>query len=342
MSLQFFDGFETSDANTFLEKWTYDEFGSIMFESNQGRDSSRNCLIDQNFRIIFKTVEPRQAMIAGVAWQPRSGMSSFGTIMTFQYEGSPHVNIRAQTDGRISVHNNTTQRGITTDPVLLFDEYNFVEARAFISDSVGAVEVRVNNGTVLNLTGIDTNWFGLELIDEVGFSGHPGGGGARLDAIYILNEDGAGPLNTFLGNVQVDTLLPNANGDLTGIPTLFPAGGSAYEKVDDALADGETSYLESTAVNQISTFTFPSLPVIPGGALIHGVQFGTRVRKTTSGSRNVRVLQRVAAVNSTISQHSVPVENYITHLDLLVTNPVTGFAFSDADINALQLGLEVL
>ncbi|MEE9367051.1 MAG: hypothetical protein V3W44_10215 [Dehalococcoidales bacterium] len=345
MAVVFFDGFESANSDTtLLHKWELIRLGSPVYEATSGRRSSRGIRITNPTTRIFKNIPALDTYIAGGAFKPTTGQSDQAIFILFLTDipTASHIEIRGETDGNISVTRSGTQLGITTDNPLTFDDFQFIEARVFIDNSAGSVEVRLNGSTILNLTSVDTRNGSSTEVSFIGFSGHTGGTGVAIDDVYVLNESGDAPQNTFLGDIRIDTIKPSADGGLSQLPTLFPiTPTTSFDKVDEEFTDDDTTYIESTAVNQVSTFAYEDAPAVVGGATVLAVQVATRIRKTEIGPRNMTSLQRFSAANTVFQSHGVPTEN-TTFLSVHPTNPRTGSAWGETEIDALEVGLEVL
>jgi len=344
MALFFFDGFESIDATQILEKWDFVRVGPLIHEATGGRRASGGVRLTSNTRQVIKDVPRLSTYIAGGACKPTTGQSGTAALILFMTNliTTIHIEIRGETDGNISIYRGSTQLDITTDNPLAFDDFNFIEARVVIDNSVGAVEVRLNGSTILNITSVDTRNGTSDMIEHIAFGGHSGGSGVTVDDCYMLDETGAAPQNTFLGDIRVDTLKPSADGGLSQLPTVFPASpATSFDKVDEVLADDDSTYIQSTALNQVSTFTYENLPVVLGGAEVYAVQVNTRVKKTESGDRALSSLQRFSSVNTAFLTHGVSTDN-ITHRSVHPTNPRTASPWLESEVDALEVGLEVL
>jgi hypothetical protein len=79
---------------------------------------------------------------------------------------------------------------------------------------------------------------------------------------------------------DVETLRPNGDTDVSGTWTLTPAGGSRYEKIDEAIADDTDFITQTTAAGGYSYHTFAAFSV-PVGSVVNNVTVYYRHRKAT-------------------------------------------------------------
>jgi len=159
------------------------------------------------------------------------------------------------------------------------------------------------------------------------------------DDFYILNPTGAAPYNTFLGNVQIESIRPNGNGTTSNFTGSDADSTDNYLHIDEVDPDGDTSYLESEAVGDIDLHTLGSLV---GGVpqTIFGVQSVLVARKTSSGSRTGRHVLRTGASNYTGSSFS-PEESFLGFEEVWEENPDTVLPWVEADITGLESGIKV-
>jgi hypothetical protein len=96
-----------------------------------------------------------------------------------------------------------------------------------------------------------------------------------------------------LGDVRIEELLPNADGFYQQWDPL--GAGLHYVEVDDPYnaIDNETTYVSTNTVNEIDTYTFPS--VTPTAGDVKGVAVNFYARKTDSGTRRIQMLARLPA-----------------------------------------------
>jgi hypothetical protein len=207
---------------------------------------------------------------------------------------------------------------------------------------MGSVEVRYNGITVINSTGVDTiQNNGSVVISQIGFRG-AAGAGANFADFYITSLDGSAPQNNFLGDIQVDSLFPDAGGALSEFGVAFPSSPSGhFLKVDEVPQDTDTTYIESTGVNQRSLWGVDDLPVITGGSIVFGIQLNTVARKISSGNAVFREVVRVGSTNFFGATFGLAIE-YIKHRTVFMQNPQTAGQWVESDVDTLEIGLETL
>lgn len=164
---------------------------------------------------------------------------------------SQHIRINMGTEGSVHALRDGTSLG-RSDPCIAAGGYHHFEAKAKIDNTTGYVEVRVNEVTVLNLTGIDTqrtanaetSQFRIAQQGDVTDPG-PGFGLFDLDDCFAWDTDASDAENTVVDWVgdkgcyyrRPDADTAESDWDLNGSAT-------AYGALDDVPPNG-TDYLDN-------------------------------------------------------------------------------------------------
>lgn len=229
-----------------------------------------------------------------------------------------------------------------TDPgAVPFGVATHVELYMTISDTVGVLKLRVNGKTPAgwsDLTGIDTRNGGTVVgIDQIAFWSQ-----SSSTAVWYVDDiaiaDGAGAINNdLLGQIWVETRLPNGNGNYSQL--LGSDGNSVdnYLLVDEANAD-TADYNGLATDGQKDTYTFQDL-VSTAGAVV-GVLVACYAIKSDAGAKSGRVVVRRAAVDATGADFALAVgaDGYDTIFEL---DPTSTAAWSITNVNAAEFGFEV-
>lgn len=179
---------------------------------------------------------------------------------------NPQCRVCMGTDGSVYACVADTLRG-RSDPCISPGGYHHIEIKVKIADSGGYIEVRVNEVTVLNLTGIDTQNTGTNTAGQfsIGEFGDVTDAGAQfgtldVDDVYTWNDDASDLENTvtdFVGDKGVYTLFPNA--DTTDADFTKSTGVTGYTLIDE-VPPANTDYLSDTTGAAKSIFGVQSLP----------------------------------------------------------------------------------
>lgn len=215
--------------------------------------------------------------------------------------------------------------------------WQYLEVRVVFSSS-GSVQIRQNGNQILSLSGVDTtesannvcNGFGL--IGELSASGNVVG----FDDIYINNALGSAPFNTFLGDIRVVELIPNAAGDSTD---WTPNGGANWDRNDDQpWFDGDSTIVSSTTDGDKDLYNLTD----PDSAAttVRAAKFMVTARKTDPGARSIEVLGKSGSTEfGSAAQDLTEVYVEYTHTEL--QNPDTSADWTIADLQSLQAGFKI-
>ncbi len=155
-----------------------------------------------------------------------------------------------------------TSLGTTASGAFPSNNWVYVEVGAFIDDVTGWMIIRLDGVEVLNLSGIDTKGSGSSaLVKRVGF--RPVNGNSNLNMLTHMYfcDDAGSHNNTFLGDVLVKPISPNADSAVQFAPT----SGLVNYNLPDA---GANTVMSSTA-----TIRFQQLPCPISGQLTNLVLY---------------------------------------------------------------------
>lgn len=154
----------------------------------------------------------------------------------------------------------------------------YVEWKYLLSATVGTAEIQLNGSSVASATGLNTltsahQFWSLDAEDAIDM---------QFDDFYVLDGTGAAPWNDFLGDVTVETLIPNADGTTNDFSRS--SGANNFEMVDEALRapDDDTTYIFDTAANSKELFAHTNLA--DNTVTIYGVNVQARLKQVDSGS----------------------------------------------------------
>lgn len=180
-----------------------------------------------------------------------------------------------------------------SDPCIAAGGYHHFEVKAKIDNSVGYVEVRINEVTVLNITGVDTQntanataaQFSILQSGNAGQSG-PGYTTYDVDDIYTWDDDDSDAENTvvdWIGDKGCYYLKPNA--DTAESDWILSTGATSYSLLDEVPPSG-TDYINDASGAARTVVQVEALPeniseVIAMMPVIYA-------RKEESGTVNIR------------------------------------------------------
>ncbi len=221
-------------------------------------------------------------------------------------------------------------------PCVRAQAYTHIEAKVKIDPVDGAVEVRVNGATVLNLTGINTDeQLTAETSQVYTYAGSQFSdyGNFYLDDYIGWDTNGAHN-NDFLGDQKLYYLAPN--GDTAQADWTPSAGATSYGVVDEAPPD-DADYLSLVATTGSTDLALANLPasVVAVSAVVPFM----RAWKGDAGVCDVAPGVVQGATPSTpVGQPIATVPQY--YEQAVEVDPVSGLPFTPAEVNSLLLRIE--
>ncbi len=261
-------------------------------------------------------------------------------IVRFYGGGIVGAHFSLKSDGAIQIAGSAVQIDSGAN-VLEVDTWYYIEIKMIKSNSSSAGDVIVmvdgdewiNCGTGLDFLSGSNNW-----TDCIMFRGYSGSI-RYFDDIYICDETGSAPTNTFLGEIKVAVLSPDGNGNQNNFVGSDADSTDNYLHVDDTTDDDDSSYVESATVSDLDLYTFENMPEASDSIL--GVQVSSYVKKDAVGRRLGRHVTRVNGSNYEGASFGANSTDYLFADTIWELNPDDAAAWVDADINAAEFGLKV-
>lgn len=227
-------------------------------------------------------------------------------------------------------------------PVIGTGAYNHIEIYAAASNTAGAIEVRVNEQTVLNLTSIDTIISANIEFSQVAFGNlrapfpnDSGADWADYADIYAndTTADGSG-CDTFVGDVKVGLVMPNAN---TAQDDFNKSSGtSAYELIDET-PPNDADFLFTATTTAQTNVGLQDLPANTSEIL--AARPFMRAIKDDAGPVLIAPNLVSDGVKGTVTAQPITTET--AYYDSLVAlDPDTGAPWTLAALNAALLVVE--
>jgi hypothetical protein len=143
------------------------------------------------------------------------------------------------------------------------------------------------------------------------------------------------------------TVTPNGNGDSSQLVGNDGNSTDNYLLADEAVPDGDTTYVQSATSGQFDAYNVTSIPTLPAGSTIKRVTVQSRSRELTAdaNSINLGVKGGTGAGAPTTEALSGNLVQGITYADYdaeFTVNPATGVAWTEAEINNMQLIVKVV
>lgn len=345
MAIKFFDGCglykSVADANAVPNGLRI--YGNGAYSLNLGRFGG-GCIQSVNGGAFWCPMAAAQGAVQffGMSFRMNT-LSSSGQVLLRFVDVNNNVIGAVQLDGlgRLQIVNQVPAVLQTSAVAIGLNIWNRLEVK-FVAGTTatnGQMVVRFNGQEILNQQGILTrNGTGTMLrVDVYG----PGiqSDGCRYDDIVVWDDTGSANKD-FLGDIRIDELLPTANG---AEQAWTPNTGAAWDAVNDALtaSDDDTTFISSGTVGAKSKFTMSDLP--SSSDKIFAVQPRARVKKSDAGTRTIKTYIHSGSVDSEDAVAFDPTTAYNTAIgNIRETDPNTAAAWTDAGVNALEVGVEVV
>jgi hypothetical protein len=261
------------------------------------------------------------------------------TVMRFLSDAGAtiHVTILLLPSGQVQATRAGTVLGTSAMAVPITPgSWHYIEAKATLSDTVGVVQIKVDEVLVVNLSGQDTKNGGTKTVFDRLDLGIGTGTSPHYDDLYICN--GAGSVNNdFLGDCVVETLYPNGDGNYSVLVGSDGNSVSNYALVNETTPD-TTSYVGSSTTGDKDSYAFGDLTHTSG--TIKGVQTRILAAKTDAGARSFRSFARSAGTDS--GGTDIPMSTtYTAYDEVRETDPGTAAAWTVSGVNAAEFGFEV-
>lgn len=340
MALLFIDGFDhyaTADLSKKYQAVTASSITTGGGRRGGGCISLTSQLAGSN---VGRTIPITSSIIVGAAVSRRT--SQLGSYIFRLTNASNTAASLLYSSGFLSITNaNNTVIG-TSIPITTLGPgiWNYIEWKMLIADSIPANScvVRVNGVEVLNLpAGTDTKYQTTSptTFDMVRLGTPSAGLEMDVDDFYVCDTTGL-TNNNFLGDVRIDTLLPDADGVYNdGVPST---GINSWSILDNVPAN-TSSYVTLTNLGEKETLQFTDLPTIPTQT-IHAVQVNYNSAKSDSGLIFGAAL---AVSGATIGEatSSTLATSYSAQSGIFLTDPATGDAWTESAVNSAEFGIIV-
>lgn len=281
-----------------------------------------------------------------------TGQPGTGGLCNFiLYDGATaQVGWKHNSDGSVSVYRGaatsdtligTTATGLVPIATSAAADFKMIELEVvFATGATGSVVLRIADAVVLTVPTIQTSNTANAYCNRYGF--HGAGGSSqnwRYDDLYINDDSGSAPHNTFYGEAfVVEKVIPNGNGDSSQF--LGSDGNSTdnYLLVDDS-GNNDTDYVASGTVGHEDTYACSDLTNATG--TIIGVEQNIIARKDDVATREIAGVLRPASTSYPQTTRTMS-GSYVLFFERVDVNPETALAWSIADINSNKIGERVI
>lgn len=249
--------------------------------------------------------------------------SAGGTLYSVMDGSTVQVDLRITVNRQIQITRNGTQLEITDNNIFV-DGWHYIELGTTINNS-GSWEVKLDGVTILSGSG-DTQQSTNAYVNILSL----GAGGSGFDDLYIDDSQ-------FHGDCIVTTTFANANG--TNRDWTLSTGTDDFAVLDETTPNDDTDYAYSVTADQIITVGMQDHTAI--GNII-GIEIDVYAKKADAGvARTIQIATRTNS-NNYFGDNITLGNSYAYYRKIYETNPNTSSAWSDAEMDAIEVGAKLI
>lgn len=336
MALRFADGFDhyNSDADMQRKGWSVAATHGVGGVGGRFGGQSRS-INNDNVQLVL---DNQSTWIIGFALQPAGTWGAYTEILTIGHlDYGTQGYLRTTSTGALQLMRGDTAVGTGFSQQLVGNVWAYVELKYVIDNTNGYMELRVNGIPATTYSG-DTQYQAVNYANRPIWLHNNAGVGLYWDDLYVCDGQGSAPTNDFLGDVRVQALMPNGNGNSSQFVGNDGNSVDNYLLVDESSApNSDTDYVESQTVGQKDTYTFQDPSVTAG--TVFGVQVLPYARKTDAGARNICTVARLSGTEQDSADKALQA-SYSYLPDIRETKPGGG-TWSVADVQNAEFGVKV-
>lgn len=339
MTLRYVDSFDhyvTADITT---KWTTKQSTPTISASNGRRSTACLRCNAGVVNYVSKTIDAQATWIVGFAFKAGTLPASSSMALVALLDGSTlHVDLRLKSNGTLEITRNATVLGATTF-ALSTGVFYYIEFKAFIHDTTGTAEVKVDGSSKLALTSQDTRNAGNASADVIRLGQITTTDNNTYDFDDFYACDGAGSTNNnFLGDCRVDAFAPNGAGNTTQLTRGGTDSGANWSQVDEAAPNADTDYNEHATVANKDTYACANMSHTPSS--IFGVQILASAKKDDAGAKSIATVTRSGTTDFDGATQALST-SYLYYSDIREVDPNTSAAWTKTNFDASEHGVKV-
>lgn len=213
--------------------------------------------------------------------------------------------------------------------------YSYIEIGAVIDGSAGSVVVKKNGATVLTISSANTKNTGNANVAKVQFWTNSNSFQLMATHMYLCDDTGGSPWNTYLGDVRVQTLLPTADATVQFSHTGL---GSNHANAANSPPVPASDYNSDTVVGHQDTFDMATIS--SGLTTVFGLNVKVLYQKADAGARlvqNVLVSSSTTATGTATAPGVTPT----SIATMFETDPNTSAQWTQTNANAATPGYKI-
>jgi hypothetical protein len=261
-------------------------------------------------------------------------------ILTLFDGATAQVSLTHKSNGKLAIFRGTTTAQLAESTDLFpFDANVFldIELKVTIHNTTGVIELRVNGGTQIPSTGsLNTRVSANNQANEIGIGVSGAGSSRPLFKQFILMDTTGSTMNDFIGPVDITSLRPNADGEYDDWTANT---GTRFAAVNQAVTDNDTTFVSSSTPGDQVTFQLSNLP--SGVTDVFAVFPQMQIRREQGTTRICKFLMRSGIDDELGAKELAIGPTYAFRQEAITTSPFTTNAWDVAEVNGLELGVEI-
>ena len=281
-------------------------------------------------------VTARSEYYIGFDFKPISfttGYSNFSTFLKLLGASTTILELKVKAD----TLNLTCTYGSSPNGAIALNAWQNVQIYLKVSATVGALIVKVDGVTQINLTNINTGTADIVGVQIVTWDGTYFSDPKEYDNLWIFNTTGSYSNTWPAGYVTAQLQVPTSDGTYTDFTPS--AGSDHYANVDDHPANDDTDYNYGVAAGSQDTCNLGALAGTI--AIVHGVKVVNVLRKDDVDPKEAATLLKSGSTLAVGATVSMPL-SYTELTTLYAADPHTAAQWTEANVNAVEVGTKVV
>jgi hypothetical protein len=341
------DGFDHYPTASIPEKWTAQVGAGVISAGNGRRGGQCYRATGSTVQTISKTIDAQASWVVGFGFKYGVVGGASMILLTFLDAGTPQCDLRLNTDGTVSVTRaGTSVTSGTSVTALSASVYYYIEMKVTIADSIsaGSCKVRLNGVDIITVaTGQDLKATANATANQVKLGPTSITGTYTnwdWDDLYVCDGTDSGvsgnACNDLLGDVAVVPIYATGAGNYTA---WSPDSGSNYARVNELVADGDTSFVDTGSAGNIDSYAMQSVTGSP--STIYAVGWNVEARKTDASVYKLRRHFRAGGTDYVGSTDYSLSTTYAIYQEVLHADPATSAAWTSSNLTTPEFGVKL-
>jgi len=332
MAILFMDGFDHYVEADITKKWTSASNAAYTTMGTTGGRHGGYLGVSGNQGYIYKVFSSGLATVyTGFACSIAAYSTGDITLASFRDATVLHLVLCVNSSNILEVRLGSSTGTLigSGSSVVSESAWHYIEWAVTIDNTAGAVIVKVDGVTEINVSGVDTQNGGTATATTLWLGAASNGRVCFFDDLYISDS-------ALLGDVRIDTLYPTSDGAHTD---FTPSTGTSHYACVDEPQIGLSDSVYSSTVGAVDTYGLGDLPSGASGT-IYAVQVNNIASKSDAGARSIASVVRSGTSESTSSATALA-STAVDNLAIFATDPATSTAWTVSGINGMEAGTKV-